>query len=86
MVQFRGLSRPIWSNFFSRNETPNPKVRHVSTWRIRKKESCAAVGSGKGGGSEVDQRIGHTTMAGTAAMRVTAASLEGVKLLQEKVP
>src|SRR4028118_612053 len=58
-----------------RNETPNPKVRHVTTWRTTNWGSCVAVGSGKRGGSEVGQRMGPTTIAATAATKVTATTL-----------
>ena len=30
-----------------RNQTPNPKVKAVTTWRTIKKGSCASLGSGK---------------------------------------
>src|SRR3712207_4488151 len=68
------------------NETPNPKVKHVTTWRTMKKGSCAAVGSGKSGGSEVGQRMGPTTIAVIAAMRVTTNTLIQVLLLASPVP
>jgi hypothetical protein len=64
-----------------RNETPNPKVREVTTWRTMKKGSYVAVGSGKTGGSEVGQRMGPTTIAATAVVRVTTTTLIQVLLL-----
>jgi hypothetical protein len=69
-----------------RNETPNPKVRHVTTWRTTNWGSCVAVGSGKRGGSEVGQRMGPTTIAATAATRVTATTLVRVPLPASSVP
>jgi hypothetical protein len=67
-----------------RNETPNPKVKDVTTWRTMKKGSWVAVGSGKSGGSEVGQRMGPTTIARTAAMRVTTNTL--IQVLWVPVP
>src|SRR4028118_2172160 len=69
-----------------RNETPNPKVRHVTTWRTTNWGSCVAVGSGKSGGSEVGQRMGPTTIAAPAATRVTVTTLVRVPLPASSVP
>src|SRR4028119_1696434 len=69
-----------------RNETPNPKVRHVTTWRTTNWGSCVAVDSGKRGGSEVGQRMGPITIAATAATRVTATTLVRVPLPASSVP